>query len=54
MESIENIKKNTRHYAKKQLTWFRRYDKMRWYNVSDYNSDEAAFEDMKTWLLEKK
>lgn len=54
MESIENIKKNTRHYAKKQLTWFRRYDKIKWYNVSDYNSDEAAFEDMKTWLLEKR
>ena len=23
-DSIENLKQNTRHYAKRQLTWFRR------------------------------
>ena len=41
-EAIDNIKKNTRHYAKKQLTWFRRYDKMKWCNISDFGSDEEA------------
>ena len=24
-DAVENIKKNTRHYAKRQMTWFRRY-----------------------------
>lgn len=27
-EAVETLKKNTRNYAKRQLTWFRRYDKM--------------------------
>ena len=27
--AVDKVKKNTRHYAKKQLTWFRRYDKIK-------------------------
>ena len=53
-EAVEIIQKNTRHYAKKQLTWFRRYDKMKWCNISDFDSDEAAFEDLKKWLQRNK
>lgn len=53
-EAVEIIQKNTRHYAKKQLTWFRRYDKMKWCNISDFDSDEAAFEDLKKWLQKNK
>lgn len=49
-EAVENIKKNTRHYAKKQLTWFRRYDKMKWYNISDFESDKSAVGEIKSWL----
>ena len=33
-EAIELIKKNTRHYAKRQLTWLRRYDNIKWFNLS--------------------
>lgn len=53
-DAVETIQKNTRHYAKKQLTWFRRYDKMQWFDISQYNTDEDAFEDMKEWLLKNK
>lgn len=28
--ALENFKKNTRNYAKRQLTWFRRYKDVRW------------------------
>ena len=35
-EAIRLIKLNTRHYAKRQLTWFRRYPDMRWFDLSDY------------------
>lgn len=34
-EALEWIKKDSRHYAKRQLTWFRRVDKIRWFNVGD-------------------
>lgn len=53
-DAVETIKKNTRHYAKKQLTWFRRYDTMKWIDISDYDNDESAFEVMKEWLLKNK
>ena len=53
-DAVDTIKKNTRHYAKKQLTWFRRYDKMKWFVISEYNNDEDAFEGMKEWLLKNK
>lgn len=32
--AIELIKRNTRHYAKRQLTWFNADDRIKWYNVS--------------------
>ncbi|MGD8306784.1 MAG: tRNA dimethylallyltransferase, partial [Ignavibacteria bacterium] len=32
--AIELIKRNTRHYAKRQLTWFNADDRIKWYSVS--------------------
>ncbi len=49
-EAIEKVKQNTRRYAKRQLTWFKRYDQMQWFDLSIYNSDEEALEDMLSWL----
>ena len=49
-EAVDKIKQNTRHYAKRQLTWFRRYDKMEWFDLSAYDSSEQALEDMLSWL----
>lgn len=31
-ESVEILKRNTRRYAKRQMTWFRRYDNVYWLN----------------------
>ena len=49
-EAIDLIKKNTRHLAKRQLTWFRRYEDMTWFNLSEYGSAEEAAEDIIRWL----
>ncbi|MCU6754903.1 tRNA (adenosine(37)-N6)-dimethylallyltransferase MiaA [Brotomerdimonas butyrica] len=49
-EAIDTIKKNTRHYAKKQLTWFRRYDKMNWYNISEFDNDDNAAGVIAAWV----
>ena len=49
-EAIDLIKKNSRHLAKRQLTWFRRYEDMKWFNISDYAGDEEAIEDILKWL----
>jgi tRNA dimethylallyltransferase len=32
---VELIKRNSRHYAKRQLTWFRPEEDIRWYKVED-------------------
>ena len=34
-EAIERIKGNTRRYARKQLTWFKRDEQMRWFHPDD-------------------
>lgn len=34
-EAIFQIKKNTRHYAKRQLTWFRRNKQVNWIEISE-------------------
>jgi tRNA dimethylallyltransferase len=34
-EAIENLKKNSRHYAKRQLTWFRNKMDVQWFDMTD-------------------
>ena len=33
--AIELIKRNTRHYAKRQMTWFRKDERIQWFDVND-------------------
>ncbi|WP_407717293.1 tRNA (adenosine(37)-N6)-dimethylallyltransferase MiaA [Fusobacterium perfoetens] len=39
-EAISNIKRNSRRYAKRQLTWFRNQDNYIWFNL-DEESEES-------------
>ena len=36
-KAIELIKRNTRRYAKRQLTWFRKDDRIKWYDIKDFS-----------------
>lgn len=45
-EAIDKIKQNTRHLAKRQLTWFRRYEDMHWINISELGEEGAIKEIM--------
>lgn len=36
-ESVELLKKNTRHYAKRQITWFRKDPEIRWFSPEEKN-----------------
>ena len=38
---IELIQQNTRHYAKRQLTWFRKDPEMNWYQASTITADQV-------------
>lgn len=37
-DAVENLKRETRRYAKRQLTWFRRDKRVHWYYVDEHNS----------------
>ena len=45
-EVIEQIKLDTRHFAKRQLTWFKREKNVVWINRQDYASDEEILQFM--------
>ena len=43
VEAIEMIKKGSRNYAKRQLTWFRKDKRVNWINSDDFkNNDEIV------------
>jgi len=52
-EAIRLVKQNTRHYAKRQLTWFRRYEDMKWFDLTSFESDQAAVKEIISWLKSK-
>lgn len=37
-EAVELVKKNTRHYAKRQVTWFKKDSSTNWFSTSDIKS----------------
>ena len=37
-EAVERIKGNTRRYARKQLTWYKKDEQIRWFHPDDKNS----------------
>ena len=41
-EAVERIKGNTRRYCRKQLTWFKRDESIRWFNLSDNNPSDGS------------
>ena len=56
-EAISVLKKETRHYAKRQITWFRRNDKINWLFRDEFSEkkdlSEAAFEIIERFLEKK-
>lgn len=50
-ECIENIKKNTRNFAKRQLTWFRKDPDIRWIGAARDGTERRAAELVEEWML---
>lgn len=44
---ISLIKQNSRRYAKRQMTWFRRYDDIHWFDYDSYSN----YEEMKEAII---
>ncbi|NDW09901.1 tRNA (adenosine(37)-N6)-dimethylallyltransferase MiaA [Dysgonomonas sp. 520] len=42
--ALEKIKRNSRVYARKQITWFKRDEDIHWFNLSEQSEDEVLDE----------
>lgn len=52
-EAIEIIKRDSRRYAKRQLTWFRRYEDAKWFDLDNYNDEKILLNDVITYIEKK-
>lgn len=53
-EAVDILKRETRHFAKRQLTWFRREKDVIWYDKDNCDDEAALLEEMISVLKEKK
>ncbi|MCR8744609.1 tRNA (adenosine(37)-N6)-dimethylallyltransferase MiaA [Romboutsia lituseburensis] len=49
-EAIEIIKRDSRRYAKRQLTWFRRYENVKWFNLDEYKDKKVLEKDINNYI----
>ena len=52
-EAIEIIKRDSRRYAKRQLTWFRRYKDAVWFDLDEYKDEKILLNDVITYIEKK-
>ncbi len=52
-EAVENLKRDTRHYAKRQITWFKRNKDIHWFYADKYYSFENMVLDAEKVIKEK-
>ena len=50
---IETLKRSTRRYAKRQLTWFMRDSQIKWFFVDDYNDSESLTNAVSDYLIQE-
>lgn len=50
----ENIKNNTRHFSKRQITWFKREKDINWINLEEFGHDKQKVLDYMLLLLKNK
>ena len=43
-EAVRLVKRDTRHFAKRQLTWFRREKGVHWVNIDEFDSSKAMWD----------
>ena len=52
-DAITSIKTNSRHYAKRQFTWFKRYDEMEWFDLTGVQEYESVIQEIEEWLRKR-
>ena len=52
-QAIADIKQNTRRYAKRQMTWFKREANFKWFDIADYSVYDNLLSDIINFIKEK-
>lgn len=52
-EAIELLKKNSRNYAKRQLTWFRNKMDVKWFDMTNLEQELKIFEEISQYIAGK-
>ncbi|MET3699560.1 tRNA dimethylallyltransferase [Bacillus oleivorans] len=52
-QAVEKLKKNSRNYAKRQLTWFRNQLDVQWFDMTDISAIEKKIEEISQYLAGK-
>lgn len=51
-EAVVLLKRDTRRFAKRQLTWFRRDQRIRWFNLDEYPDEDRLLQEVLTLIGE--
>ena len=51
-EMLDEIKRETRRYAKRQLTWFRKDPRIHWINPGEYSNGDLLLENISSYIEE--
>lgn len=52
-EAVEILKRDTRHFAKRQLTWFRRDERIKWFSVGENIPIDNVIKDILFYIYNK-
>jgi tRNA dimethylallyltransferase len=52
-EAVSLIQKESRHFAKRQLTWFRREKEVIWLDRGEFQGEEAILDEMQSRMKQK-
>ena len=52
-EAVRTLKRDTRHYAKRQLTWFRRDKRVYWIDIDNFFKNDLLLENIIRYVAGK-
>lgn len=52
-EAVEQIKQGSRNYAKRQLTWFRRDERFKWFNKDKFENEDEILLSVTDYIINK-
>ncbi|MFZ5988439.1 MAG: tRNA (adenosine(37)-N6)-dimethylallyltransferase MiaA [Bacillota bacterium] len=49
-EAVDILKRDTRRYAKRQITWFKRLENVHWINLDEFKDEKEILKNIKDYL----